>query len=71
MADWGSNHKPKAEASKKEAKNVLAKAGDIEPSITALGGSQSFFLSNSQELEVFIAIFVKSTLSNHFSRFFL
>lgn len=49
---------------------MLAKAGDVEPSISAFGGSQTLFLSNSQEFEVFIAIFLKSNVRNHFSRFF-
>lgn len=64
----GLNSRPKTEVSK-TAKNVLANASDTD-SISAFWGYQPF-PSNSKELEVFLAIFLKCSISNHFGRNFI
>lgn len=65
----GLNPRPKTEASK-TAKNVLANASGMN-SVFLLLGDTSPFPSNSKELEVFIAIFLKCSISNHFGRNFI
>lgn len=65
----GLNPRPKTEVSK-TAKNVLAKASDMDSVFLPLGDTR-LFPSNSKELEVFIAIFLKCSISNHFGRNFI